>query len=273
MHSKRLITSVVAIPLLVLFISMGGAFLFAVFISVVCILALREFFRIVFASGEKNRSLVLVLCIVTFLISLLMIAAAYRNSFDLVSGLIAFSLMIGGLISLKQFHAYPSVLQDLRKQLQALIYIPLLLSYLVLIRNSPNGIIWIFFLLCIVFSGDSGSYYMGTYWGRRKLCPSISPNKTIEGSIGGLAANIGMGSIFKLFFLPVLPWGYSIIFFLAIGVSGQVGDLFESELKRFADIKDSGLILPGHGGILDRIDALLFAAPIAYMFKTYIFQC
>ena len=271
MHSKRLITSVVAIPLLFLIIFKGGAFLFAIVVSVVCILALREFFRIVFASSENAGSLVL--CVFTFLISLLMIVAAYRNSFDLVSGLIVFSLMLGGLVSLKQFQTYPAVLQDLRKQLQALIYIPLLLSYLVLIRNSPNGMVWIFFLLCIVFSGDSGAYYMGTYWGRHKLCSSISPNKTIEGSIGGLAANIGIGSIFKLFFLPLLPWGQSILFFLAIGVVGQVGDLFESELKRFANVKDSGLILPGHGGILDRIDALLFVAPVAYMFKTYIFQC
>jgi phosphatidate cytidylyltransferase len=76
--------------------------------------------------------------------------------------------------------------------------------------------------------------------------------------------------LFKFFFFPLLPWGLSILFFLSIGVAGQVGDLFESELKRVGNIKDSGVLLPGHGGVLDRIDALLFAAPAAYFFKEYI---
>ena len=78
------------------------------------------------------------------------------------------------------------------------------------------------------------------------------------------------GSIGKYFFFPQLPWGLCIILFIAIGVAGQVGDLYESELKRSSNIKDSGGLLPGHGGFLDRIDALLFAAPVAYVFKMYI---
>ncbi|MBW1753268.1 MAG: phosphatidate cytidylyltransferase, partial [Deltaproteobacteria bacterium] len=94
--------------------------------------------------------------------------------------------------------------------------------------------------------------------------------KTIEGSIGGLAANLAVGAGFKHFFLPLLPWGLSLVFFIAAGAAGQVGDLFESQLKRVGNRKDSGELLPGHGGILDRIDALLFAAPVAYFFKEYI---
>ena len=150
-------------------------------------------------------------------------------------------------------------------------YIPLFISNLVLIRNGIHGISWLYFLLFIVFSGDIGSFYIGSLLGRHKLCPAVSPNKTIEGSVGGLAANIASGALFKHFFMPLLPWGLSILFFLSIGVVGQVGDLFESELKRTGNIKDSGTILPGHGGILDRIDALLFAAPLAYLFKEFIF--
>jgi phosphatidate cytidylyltransferase len=106
--------------------------------------------------------------------------------------------------------------------------------------------------------------------GRHKLNPAVSPGKTIEGAIGGLAGNILVGSIAKFFFLPALSWGPSILFFLAAGLAGQVGDLFESEFKRASKIKDSGGILPGHGGFLDRIDALLFASPVAYFFKVYI---
>jgi phosphatidate cytidylyltransferase len=156
------------------------------------------------------------------------------------------------------------------KQVLGIVYIPLLISYLVLIRNGIHGVIWVYFLLFIVFSGDIGSFYIGSFFGRHKLCPAVSPNKTIEGSVGGLVANLGSGALFKYFFMPLLPWGLSILFFLSIGVVGQVGDLFESELKRVGNIKDSGTLLPGHGGILDRVDALLFAAPVAYLFKEYI---
>jgi phosphatidate cytidylyltransferase len=138
-----------------------------------------------------------------------------------------------------------------------------------MIRNGGNGVWWVYFLVCTVFSGDIGAYYIGTYFGRHKLCPVVSPNKTIEGSVGGLALTLGVGALFKYFFMPLVPWGLSILFFLSIGIAGQVGDLFESALKRAGNIKDSGVLLPGHGGLLDRIDALLFAAPVTYFFKEY----
>jgi len=111
---------------------------------------------------------------------------------------------------------------------------------------------------------------LGSYFGQHKLCPTVSPKKTIEGALGGLAASLGSGALIKHFFLPLLPWGLSLLFFLSINIAGQVGDLFESQIKRVAHIKDSGAILPGHGGVLDRIDALLFAAPVAYIFKEYL---
>jgi phosphatidate cytidylyltransferase len=125
-------------------------------------------------------------------------------------------------------------------------------------------------LFFVVFLGDTGAFYVGSYLGRHKLSPIVSPNKTIEGAFGGIAANLSVGAFFKYFFIPRLPWGLGLLFFLTLGVVGQVGDLFESKLKRDSNIKDSGSLLPGHGGVLDRIDALLFAAPVAYLFKEYI---
>jgi phosphatidate cytidylyltransferase len=95
----------------------------------------------------------------------------------------------------------------------------------------------------------------------------VSPKKTIEGALGGLAANLLVGVLFFIFVLPPLPWGIGLAALVAMGACGQAGDLFESVLKRAAGVKDSGGILPGHGGILDRIDALLFAAPLAYGLK------
>ncbi|QTA88957.1 phosphatidate cytidylyltransferase [Desulfonema magnum] len=268
MHLKRWITALTALPFLIFLIYKGGIF-FAMLIGVVCLIGLCEYFRIVFNPKSKTISgLILVLAV---FLGPLIIWAAYRNAYDLILGVVALNLILSALFSLSQFKSDPFILENVAKQVQGMTYIPLLLSFLVLIRNGTDGMTWIFFLLCIVFAGDIGAFYTGRRWGNHKLCPSVSPGKTIEGSLGGLVSNVGIGGIFKVFFLSSLSWGTSILFFLLVGAAGQVGDLFESEFKRFSGVKDSGVILPGHGGILDRIDALLFAAPVAYLFKEYIF--
>lgn len=268
MHLKRWITGLVAIPLLVLLISKGGGLLFAIIISIVCILALWEYFGIVLYRSKSFSLFGFQLS--AFIIGTAIIWAAYINSFKIILVLIILNLIVSVLISLPKFKFDSLVSEIVTKQVLGIVYIPLLISYLVLIRNGIHGVSWLYFLLLIVFSGDIGSFYIGSFLGRHKLCPAVSPNKTIEGSVGGLVANIASGALFKYFFMPLLPWGLSILFFLSIGVAGQVGDLFESELKRVGNIKDSGTLLPGHGGLLDRIDALLFAAPVAYLFKEYI---
>lgn len=275
MHLTRWTTALIATPLLVLLISFGGRFLFAVVISAVCIIALWEYFRIVFHEDHHSRvasqhSITLSFELSAFIIGPAIIWAAYMDSFRIILGLAILNFLFIALIASARFKSDPSVLNIFFKQMLGMIYIPIFLSHLILIRNGSNGATWIFFLIILVFLGDTGAYYVGSYLGRHKLCPAVSPNKTIEGSIGGLAVNLGAGAVFKSIFLPVLPWSLSVLFFLLIGVVGQAGDLFESMLKRVGSIKDSGTIFPGHGGILDRIDALLFAAPVAYFFKEYI---
>lgn len=268
MHLKRWITGLVAAPFLIYFISTGGV-LFAGLIGVVCILAFAEYFRITF--NPKGKTVSVILLALSYLAIPGIIAAAYLKWVDLIPGILVLYLILSGLFSLTQFKSDPFVLENLSKQVQGMVYIPGLLCFLVLIRNSADGATWIFLLLLVIFAGDTGAFYAGSYLGKHKLCPSVSPGKTIEGSIGGILANIVVGSIIKGFFLPELPWGVSIIFFVIIGAVGQIGDLFESQLKRVSGIKDSGSILPGHGGILDRIDALMFAAPVVYLFKAYVF--
>ncbi len=257
--------------------------MFAIFICMVCILALMEYFRIALLQAESKKlkaqsskqeaqsSKGKIIQLSAFIIGPMIIWAAYKNSFDIIFGLIILNLILSGLISLRYFKTNPSVVELIAKQVLGIIYIPLFLSCMVLIRNDVDGIAWIFFLLTLVFAGDTGAFYVGRLFGKHKLCPAVSPGKTIEGAIGGLAATLGAGLIFINCFLKSLSLGPGILFFLSIGVVGQVGDLFESEIKRYADVKDSGSILPGHGGILDRIDALLFAAPVAFFFKEYIF--
>lgn len=268
MHLKRWITALVVIPFLVLLISIGGTLWLAVVINVICMMALWEYFRIVLNKDQKITAISFQ--ILTLFTGSAVLWSAYFHSFNIVLHIIVLNVVISTLISLPKFKSDSSVWEIVFKQVVGIIYIPLFLSYIILIRNGDNGVLWIFLLLIVVFMGDTAAYYLGSYFGQHKLCPAVSPNKTIEGALGGLAAGLGSGALIKTFYLPLLPWGLSLLFFLSIGIAGQVGDLFESQIKRVAHIKDSGSILPGHGGVLDRIDALLFAAPVAYIFKEYL---
>ncbi len=266
MHRKRWITGIVALPFLIYPIYAGGV-AFASLIAVAAVAALWEYFRIAFNSPDSNLGKIV--SAIGYLTALSMVATAYRYSAEMLIAVMGANIIISGFVFLFFFKSNPQMIESIRIQLLGVIYIPLSLSILVLIRNGTDGIVWIFFLLAIIFAGDTSAFYVGTYFGRHKLSPSVSPGKTIEGSIGGFLANILVGSVFKLLLFPYLSWGICFFFFILIGAAGQVGDLFESALKRMSGVKDSGTILPGHGGILDRIDALLFASPVMYFFIIY----
>lgn len=269
MHSHRWITAVVALPILIVAIAMAGPALLALIIALVVVLALWEYGHIAYYDAPlKPWGL---LSLVSYLCGLLMVWAAYRNAPGLMPAVLAADLAAVAFISLGRFHSDPTISVTLARQILGVVYIALPFSLLMLIRLGADGVTWIFWLLAIVFAGDTAAYYTGSYFGKHKLAPHVSPNKTIEGALGGLGANLVVGALIKALFLPLLPWGGCLIFFVAAGIAGQIGDLFESVLKRTADIKDSGRILPGHGGILDRIDALLFAIPVAYFFKLFVF--
>jgi phosphatidate cytidylyltransferase len=267
-HLKRWITGLAALPFLI-FLVYFGEVSFVFLIGLACILSLREYFHIVFSTERRTLSSPIVWW--GYGVSLLILASAFTDGLTGVVLFVAFNLLVVGLFSVFIYKSNPLVGNIIQKQLQGIVYIPVLLSFLVLIRREPDGVTWIFYLLAIIFAGDISAYYVGSYLGRHKLNPAVSPGKTIEGAIGGLAANLLTGAAGIIFFRPDLSWPIGIVFFLAVGIAGQVGDLFESELKRSSDIKDSGGLLPGHGGFLDRIDALLFASPVAYLFIVLIF--
>jgi phosphatidate cytidylyltransferase len=174
------------------------------------------------------------------------------------------------IFSLKQLRDYPenSILRtDLLVVFFGIGYVCLFLSCLLFLRDQRGGIPWIFFVLFVLWLGDSGAYCVGKAIGRHKLLPAISPNKTVEGAVGGLLTSLLAGFACKATFLTELAGVHCFLLTLAIALSGQVGDLCESTFKRLRGVKDSGTFLPGHGGILDRIDSLLFAAPVAYYYK------
>ena len=268
MQLKRWITAIIALPLLIALVYKGHPFLFFLFVSLVFILAQWEYHRIV--SGIQNGNNNRYISGLAFAVGLLMIWAAYAGSTELMIGLLAANLIASGLIAFFHFGNDSKISDILFKQAMGTLYVPLLLSFLVLIRSENNGVGWLFFLMAVIFSGDSLAYYGGTYLGRHKLCPQVSPGKTIEGAAAGLLANVGAGFLFRSLMALPISGGLCLALSLSLGVAGQIGDLFESLLKRSANIKDSGTILPGHGGVLDRIDATLFAAPVLYLFIQYV---
>jgi phosphatidate cytidylyltransferase len=154
--------------------------------------------------------------------------------------------------------------QELMYSIFGLVYLSLLPLFLPELRRLPGGREWLILFLLIVWSADTGAYFVGKKWGKTKLYSKVSPKKTVEGSIGGLLSSLAVALAFKARFVPQHGWLY--IGFLALFVSGvsQVGDLCESLLKRAFDKKDSGSWLPGHGGFLDRFDSVVFSLPIMY---------
>ena len=162
------------------------------------------------------------------------------------------------------------------------LYLPALFSYLVRLRALgeetdalrgldmviPSGIFWLLLVFATCWTMDTAAYGVGRKWGKRKLCPTVSPGKTVEGSIAALMASVfivcGLGWWFGL------PLWQGLLLGMILGVVGQLGDLAESKLKRWAGVKDSGAMLPGHGGVLDRFDSLLFNAPVAYYYLWYV---
>jgi phosphatidate cytidylyltransferase len=144
-------------------------------------------------------------------------------------------------------------------------YVCLPLMLLLLIARLPQGNLWILYLLSVIFAGDTASFYVGRRFGKHGLI-HVSPGKTWEGSVGGLLANAVIAGIFGSIFFPSLSLASIMVLAISIGISGQIGDLVESLFKRSSDLKDSGTLLPGHGGLLDRIDSLLFAIPVLYLY-------
>lgn len=139
------------------------------------------------------------------------------------------------------------------------------LPWLFAIRLRRESVHLLFCALALNWIGDTAAYYTGRAWGRHKLAPIVSPNKSWEGAIASVIASVAFGVLYLGYFMPRLPWWKVALLAIVGNVAGQFGDLAESAMKRGAGVKDSGNLLPGHGGMLDRVDSTLFALPTIYL--------
>ncbi|WP_183350658.1 phosphatidate cytidylyltransferase [Geomonas paludis] len=261
---KRLATAAVLLPLVIVFILKASVFQFSLLVSLLALLGLDEFYRMALPQrrGEGRAAAVAGACAVFAVFS----ASPVLPLFTLTALVLAFTLV--ALFRLKDIkQAAP----DVALVLMGFLYVPLLLAHLVLVRALPNGVSWLFLIMVIVMAGDSAAYYVGSTLGKHRLYQAVSPKKSVEGALGGLSGSVIGAVIAKFTFFPELSIGDCCAAALLLGVLGQLGDLFESLIKRSCGVKDSGSIIPGHGGVLDRLDSILFAAPAAYYYAFFLF--
>lgn len=262
---QRIFTALILLPVLVLFIVFSGSVLFDLLVIVVVLLGLSEFYRMSLPDERKVERHAAVAVGGLLTLALVSNVGAVLPALTLAT----FFFAIWFLFRFCDLH---SVTQHLALVLFGFLYLPLLLGHLSLLHGLPQGKEWIFLVLFIVMLGDSGAYFTGINLGRRKLYPAISPNKSIEGTVGGLCGSFLGALVSRYCFFPELSMGDCILLGFGLGALGQVGDLFESMLKRSFGVKDSGTLIPGHGGVLDRLDSLIFAFAPAYYYALWFFQ-
>lgn len=253
---KRVLSALAILPPLILFLAYASGEFFLVFILGIISLCLYEYFSLL-ARGQTTPC-----SWITYLSSWALAVTAYWESWSWLPFLLFCSMIIlssGIMFILKEETSFLPVFVY---SLFGVLWIGWNLSHLVILRGFPSGQWYILFLCLIVWGGDSLAMYTGKIWGRHKMAPALSPGKTWEGALGGLIGNLLTAVVSAPILLPHLSFTQTLLLATGIAPIAQVSDLCESMLKRYAGVKDSGTLIPGHGGMLDRIDSLLFAAPM-----------
>ena len=264
LHLKRWLTGIIAVPILIYIIGPGPRWLFHGLLFLVSVVGLFEFFRI------TTPNLPALIKVVSAVLAFLLFWFISRGPFFMSFAIASLGVIMPLTLYLLVYRSHRAhAIEDTGKIVLGLLYVCLPLSLLIFVDKHPKGNIWIFFLLAVIFMSDTGAFYVGRAFGKHKLYPSVSPGKTWEGAVGGLLSSLLAASIFVRIF-PIIKLNFYLLVLAAfLSIMGQVGDLAESMLKRNHGVKDSGTILPGHGGVLDRIDALLFSIPILYIFLSW----
>jgi phosphatidate cytidylyltransferase len=250
------LTASVGIPLLIVLVGWGPSWAFVGFFVVLNAAALREYFAMAFPGCMREQ-----LWGILFGLSL-SLALLFSQASKGETGL---SLLFVLFFSIYLFMAgkLSERLNRLAWTLLGAVYLGYLLPHWVLLFRMPHGRAWVFFVLLVIMMGDTAAYLTGTYFGKRKLAPEISPGKTVEGMLGYVVGSVMGGCLGASFLLTELGAVEVIALSGMLSLLGQIGDLFESLIKRVFAVKDSGSLLPGHGGLLDRLDSLIFPAVFA----------
>jgi phosphatidate cytidylyltransferase len=292
---QRIATAVVLIPLVLLLVLKAPAYLLIIVSGAVALLAIAEFLKLVTHYGIQPLSQLTYAFTVLFFISVIFASANLTPLMEATSTL--YWMIVAAAIAPFVFLTAAMRRAELSSGYSAaaastfaFAYIALPMALLVEIRRQPAGAIWVIYTLLAVWSGDIFAYFVGKSLGRHRMSPRISPKKTWEGAIASILASVVIGTVWfqhapqvssALLRISLIdrrsgmfgleqPHLWPIILLSAVvNLAAQLGDLVESLIKRGAGVKDSGSILPGHGGMLDRIDAMLFAVPVVWAYTAW----
>ena len=266
---KRIVTAAILIPIVLLLVFLGPRWhwLFTLAVVAVAALASWEFLGLAERGGASPPRI----AVLVALVALFGVNFQWPDHTSAIFGILA----LGLLVYCTFLRPVEQVMADAATSIFCLLYVGFTLIALPTLHEAANGPSLVAFLLCVVWVGDIAALYVGRAWGRHKLAPSISPNKTWEGAAGSMAGSVlmaaglwGLAELLEQWDSVILSYPGDIWYWLVlaavVNAAAQVGDLSESALKRSAGVKDSGTLLPGHGGVLDRIDALLLAAPVLW---------
>jgi phosphatidate cytidylyltransferase len=291
---KRVLTAVVLIPIVLLIVLRAPIPVLALVAALVALLAIQELLKLSEAYQIRPfRWLTYIFVGVFFLYMAasppskpLLDTGIFIATAAFAAAIAPFVFLIFGMRRIDLSTAYPAAAVSVL----AFLYIALPLAFLVQIRQQWSGAFMLLYLLLVVWAGDIFAYFIGRSLGRHLMSPRISPKKTWEGALASLIASLGVGVLLYNYALPISsaflsvglmqrrdgyfalqgpPLWSTLLLSAAINIAAQLGDLVESLIKRGAGVKDSGALLPGHGGMLDRIDALLFAAPVLWYYAAW----
>ena len=221
----------------------------------------HEFYRMVQARGYRpNIAFGIVL-------GVLIVLEFYHPLFPVLGKFFPVVISVLLIMIARLFSSRPldNALEDIASTVLGVFYVALLFAYQIAIR-SVNGKQWLVFLYLIIWASDIGAYSIGIPFGKHRLYEKVSPKKSVEGLAGALVAAMGMALLCRVWFMPPVGIGEAVGLAFILAVVGTIGDFVESLFKRAAGVKDSGTIIPGHGGILDRMDSMLFAAPVLFYY-------
>jgi len=263
---KRVVTAAILVPLVWALLMYAPAWVFSLTVAAVLAVAMIEAYGILAAAGATPLRVLGLVCAVSL--------AATFDSYSPLQISAAMPLVLGIMaitIAAMWSRGNPTEMLDtIQATLLPVLLIGLTLAHLIGLRSIGDeiGRDLIFLLGLCVMLGDTAAYYVGSAFGRRKMAPRLSPKKSWEGAVAALVASVGAAWLAKAWFYPELPLVHALVVGALLGLAGISGDLAESLLKRAAGVKDSSQLLPGHGGLLDRTDSLLFAAPVLYYYST-----
>jgi phosphatidate cytidylyltransferase len=265
-EKRKVGTALLMVPPVVLLIALGPPEVLHLMVVLAIFFGLREYYNLVLPQAKGVERMIG--------IGLGMILSIVISMGD-AKGILPFFVIVLFILSvlfMATSKDLSSTISSMGMALFGILYVGFLLTHVSLIRNMANGRLWVLFLVTTVWAGDIFALLSGSFFGRRKLYPKISPNKTFEGLGGAIVGSIIVALIFSLLFIPRLEKVPCILVAIGLGILGQFGDFTESMLKRGAQVKDSGTLIPGHGGMLDRVDSFLFSAPFLHYSLLYLLK-